>query len=350
MRIHRVIPTAMATALIAFVTPALAQGEPSKPRQLVINASGGSQAAALRQAYWTEFEKQNGIKIVDTSPVDFGKLRAMVESGNVLWNISEIGGQDGFRATQMKLAEPIDETIVDRSKFVPAARMSHVFSANVYSTVIAYRPDAFPNGAPRSWADFWDVQKFPGPRSMRNHPVDNLEAALLADGVPLDNLYPLDVDRAFKKLDEIHPHISVWWTTGQQPAQLLVDKEVFLATGWNGRFYDIMRKGAPLAIEWNGGILKQSSWIVPRGAKDKNWAMRMIAMQTDPRKQAEYAVALGYSGTHTESNQYVPEAVRSMLPLYPENAAKQTWLDQEWWTVNGSAMAERWNKWMLSKQ
>ncbi|MGE0719134.1 MAG: hypothetical protein AB7P02_27060, partial [Alphaproteobacteria bacterium] len=101
-RIHIVAAVA---AMLAAV-PAVAQNEPPKPRQIVINASGGAQAASLRQNYWSDFEKQTGIKVVDTSPVDFGKLRAMVESGNIGWNISEIGGQDGYRATEMGLAEP----------------------------------------------------------------------------------------------------------------------------------------------------------------------------------------------------------------------------------------------------
>src|SRR5262245_15447153 len=227
-----------ATSLLP--TGVLAQSEPPKPKQLVFNASGGSQIASLRENYINDFEKETGIKVIDTSPVDFGKLRAMVESGNVTWTITEIGGQDGYRVTEMGLAEPIDAKIVDRSKFQPQAQMSHVFSPSCYSTVIAYRPDAFPKGAPQSWADFWDVTSFPGPRSLRNHPVDNLEAALMADGVAADKLYPIDVDRAFKKLDAIHKHINVWWTSGQQPAHLLVDKEVELATGENGRFDDFI--------------------------------------------------------------------------------------------------------------
>ena len=135
-------------AVIAAPGKGLAQAEPPKPRQLVINASGGSQIASLRQNYFNDFEKDTGIKIVDTSPTDFGKLRAMVESGNVVWNITEIGGQDGYRVTQMGLAEPIDAKIVDRNKFQPQAKMSHVFSPSCYSTVIAYRQDAFPKGAP----------------------------------------------------------------------------------------------------------------------------------------------------------------------------------------------------------
>jgi putative spermidine/putrescine transport system substrate-binding protein len=335
--------------MLALPARGRAQAEPAKPKQLVINASGGSQIASLRQNYFNDFEKDTGIKIVDTSPTDFGKLRAMVESGNVVWNITEIGGQDGYRVTQMGLAEPIDAKIVDRSKFQPQAQMSHVFSPSCYSTVIAYRPDAFPKGAPKSWAEFWDVASFPGPRSLRNHPVDNLEAALMADGVTPDKLYPLDVDRAFKKLDAIHKHINVWWTTGQQPAQLLVDKEVVLATGWNGRFYDLIRKEAPLAMEWNGGILKQGSWVVPKGAKDQYWSLKVLALMSDPKRQAANAEVLGYSGMHLESNQYVAEKIRPLLPLFPDNLKKQIWLDQEWWTKNGAEMGERWNKWMLSK-
>ncbi len=348
MRTRREVLAATAAALVV-PRSAFAQAEPPKPKQLVFNASGGSQIASLRENYLNDFEKETGIKIIDTSPVDFGKLRAMVESGNVTWNITEIGGQDGYRVTQMALAEPIDAKIIDRSKFQPQAQMSHVFSPSCYSTVICYRQDAFPNGAPKSWADFWDVKAFPGPRSLRNHPVDNIEAALMADGVAPDKLYPLDVDRAFKKLDQIHKHINVWWSTGQQPAQLLVDKEVVLATGWNGRFYDLIRKEAPLAMEWNGGILKQGSWIVPKGAKDQYWAMKCLAMMADPKRQAANAEVLGYSGMHLNSNQYVAEKIRPLLPLFPDNLKKQLWLDQEWWTKNGAEMGERWNKWMLSK-
>ena len=98
----------------------LAQAEPPKPKQLVFNASGGSQIASLRENYLNDFEKETGIKIVDTSPVDFGKLRAMVESGNVVWNITEIGGQDGYRVTQMGTGRA-DRCQDHRPQQVPAA-------------------------------------------------------------------------------------------------------------------------------------------------------------------------------------------------------------------------------------
>jgi putative spermidine/putrescine transport system substrate-binding protein len=101
--------------------------------------------------------------------------------------------------------------------------------------------------------------------------------------------------------------------------------------------------------EWNGGILKQGSWVVPKGAKDQYWSMKVLAMMSDPKRQAANAEVLGYSGMHLDSNQYVAEKIRPLLPLFPDNLKKQLWLDQEWWTKNGAEMGERWNKWMLSK-
>jgi putative spermidine/putrescine transport system substrate-binding protein len=199
MRTRREVLAATAAAL-AMPRLAFAQVEPPKPKQLIFNASGGSQIATLRESYLNDFEKETGIKIVDTSPVDFGKLRAMVESGNVSWNITEIGGQDGYRATEMGLAEPIDGKIVDCSKFLPQAQMSHVFSPRCYP-LSCYRRMHFLRAGYHG--RIWDVKAFPA-RAGENHPVDNLEAALLADGVALDN--SLDVDRAFRKRKDPQAH------------------------------------------------------------------------------------------------------------------------------------------------
>jgi putative spermidine/putrescine transport system substrate-binding protein len=136
--------------------------EPPKPAQVVVNHSGGSMGTAMRKAFFNGFEKKYGIRVVETSPADFGKLRAMVDSGNVEWDVTEIGGQDAIRATEMKLVEKIDDKIVDRSKYPEKARSPWVFASSVYTTIIGYRTDVFKGGTqPKSWADWWDVKKFP---------------------------------------------------------------------------------------------------------------------------------------------------------------------------------------------
>jgi putative spermidine/putrescine transport system substrate-binding protein len=335
------------TALMA-AGPAFAQAEPPKPAQIVVNHSGGSMGAAMRKAFFAGYEKKYGIRVVETSPADFGKLRAMVEAKNVEWDVTEIGGQDAIRATQMGLVEKIDDKIVDRSHYPEKVRTPYVFASSVYTTIIGYRTDVFKGGTqPKSWADWWDTKKFPGARSMRNHPTDNLEFALIADGVPKDKVYPIDFDRAFKKLDQIKPAVTVWWSTGQQPAQLLLDKEVVLATGWNGRFYDIIKKGAPVEIEWNEGALKQGSFVIPKGAKNPYWANKMLAEMSVPQQQAIYATELGYPGLNLESLNYVDAKVKPYLPtLYVD---KQFWIDDGWYAENGAKALELWNAWMLKK-
>ncbi|HUI18126.1 MAG TPA: ABC transporter substrate-binding protein [Alphaproteobacteria bacterium] len=341
-----------AAALIA-VTLALATGawsdEPPKPARIVVNDSGGAMGSWMRKAYFDPFEKLYGIPVVETSPTDFGKLRAMVESGNVEWTVTEIGGQDAVRAAKMGLVEKIDDSIVDRSKFPKEKHSPSYFSASVYSTVLGYRKDAFKDGHPTSWAEFWDVKRFPGPRSMRNHPVDNLEFALLADGVAPDQLYPIDMDRAFKKLDEIKSAVTVWWTTGAQPAQLLLDKEVVLATGWNGRFFDLILKDAPIDIEWGQGALKSGTFVIPKGAKDAYWGQKFLAFLTDAKAEAIYANALAYPGLNPDSLQYVDAKVLPYLPTEPTNLKRQFWISDEWWAENGTAAQERWNQWLLKK-
>lgn len=348
----RILKFALVSAVWAgcvVVGPVNAADHP-KPDRLVVNSSGGAVTKGLASAYFSEFEKRFDIPVVATSPADTSKLRAMVESNNVQWDVTEIVGQDALLAVKLGLLEPLDHKIIDLSHFPESLKNNkYLFPRSVYSTVLAYRTDVYKNDDhPKTWAQFWDVKEFPGRRSLRNNPVDNLEFALIADGVKPKDLYPLDVDRAFRKLDEIKPHIAVWWTSGAQPAQLLVDKEVVLATGWNGRFYDVIKKHAPIAIEWSGGAMKQSFFGIPKGAQNPYWSQQFLAVMADAKRQAVYANELGYPGLNLESIKYVNEDVKPYLVTYPDNLSKQFDISQEWWADNGPAMQERWNQWMLT--
>jgi putative spermidine/putrescine transport system substrate-binding protein len=339
------------TAVLAIGSagPVWAQAEPPKPAQIVINDSGGDMQNAMRRIFYSEFEKRYGIKVVATSPVDLGKLRAMVQSNNVEWAVTEIGGEDAIRAEQSGLLEPLDLKTIDFSKFPEHLRnRKFVFPKAVYSTVMGYRTDAYPGEKPKSWADFWNVQKFPGPRTMQNSPTDNLEFALLADGVPADKLYPLDLDRAFKKMDQIKKHVAVWWTTGAQSAQVLVDKEAVLGTAWNGRYYSLIKQGGPVAIEWNQGAIKESAFAIPKGSKHAYWGQKFLALAAEAKPQGEYADVIGYPGLNLEAIKFTDAKVAPFLPTHPDHLPKQFWTDLAWWNQNGAAVKERWSRWMLS--
>lgn len=341
--------TAIAAAASAYcaIPTALAQTE-AKPDQIVVNDSGGATQAANRETFYNSFEEKHGIRIVNTSPVDLGKLRAMVESGNVEWTVTEIAGPDALFAQRLGLLEPLDRSIVDLSRFPEHLRdREYIFPKSAYSTVLGYRTDVFPDGGPKSWADFWDVERFPGPRTMQNSPIDNLEFALLADGVPLDELYPLDVDRAFAKMDEIKPHVAVWWTTGAQSAQLLIDQEAVIGTAWNGRYYNLIKEGAPLAIEWNQGSIKESAFGIPKGAPHAQWGQHVIAAMADAELQGRYASIIGYPGLNLDATQHTDPDLVPFLPTNPEHLERQFWTNLEWWADNNVEVHERWARWLL---
>src|SRR5437870_3823962 len=142
---------------LAPAVPSWGQGS-GKPDKIVVNASGGQMGEAMRKSYADTFTKQHGIEVVLTSPPDFGKLRAMVESGNVEWTVTELS-QDAFRAAKMGLLMPIDDKIVDRSRYPKQARDRFLLTTSVYSTILGYRKDKFAAGRePGTWADFWDVK------------------------------------------------------------------------------------------------------------------------------------------------------------------------------------------------
>src|SRR5262249_23439496 len=161
---------------------------------------------------------------------------------------------------------------------------------------------------PRSWAEFWDLKKFAGPRMLADLASGNidLEFALLADGVPKDKLYPLDIERGFKSLDRVRPAIRKFWDTGALSAQMLADKEVVLGSIWNGRLQAVADKGAPLAIEWNEACLQSQYWGVVKGAKNADDAQRFIDFACQPELQANLAKLIPYGPTNRQAFKSFP--------------------------------------------
>ena len=210
----------------------------AQTRTLYVNTWGGSYMAAQDAAYFKPFTAATGIQIRTVTPVSYGKVKAQVQSGRYEFDMTSINSMMWLRAVREGLAEPIDWTIVHKDK-VPADAVvadGHGIASNIQGTNLCYRSDKFPNGGPGTWADFWDVKKFPGNRGLCiSDSPRTLIFALLADGVPREKLYPLDLDRAFAKLDEIKPHIKVWWREGNQSQQLLRDGELDMMSIWNAR-------------------------------------------------------------------------------------------------------------------
>ncbi|PZO71112.1 MAG: hypothetical protein DI640_14565, partial [Sphingomonas taxi] len=148
---------------------------------IVVNGSGGALAEMIKTLFEDPFTAETGIKVRTTAPVSLPKLKAMVESGNVEWDLTELNGDDVALATAAGWLEPIDYSIIDPENQLPEmAKLPTALVRASYSTTLAYRTDRFADKKPNSWADFWDVEAFPGPRSLENSPKGNLEFALLA--------------------------------------------------------------------------------------------------------------------------------------------------------------------------
>ncbi len=190
------------------------------------------------------------------------------------------------------------------------------------------------------------MKAFPGARALRRDPRGNLEFALLADGVKPADLYPLDVDRAFRSLDRIKDHVAVWWVAGAEPAELLASGKVALASVWNGRAHNAAVEGGPVAVEWNQGMLDSDAWVIPRNSRHPELARRLIAFATEPGRQADNTKYIPYGPVNRQAMSRIPADVAAELPTSPANLAVQFKLDSRWWADNEAQVLKRWNAWL----
>jgi putative spermidine/putrescine transport system substrate-binding protein len=220
---------------------------------------------------------------------------------------------------------------------------------NILGTALCYRTDKYPGGGPKSWADFWDVKAFPGTRSLcLSDSPRTLIFALLADGVPRDQVYPLDIDRAFKKLDQIKRHVKVWWREGTQSQQLIRDGEVDMMSIWNARATELKQQGVPVELVWNGAVRSTSTWCVIKGAPNRKLAWEFIQFASQAKPQAEFNTRLYYGPIHPDAYQLIPREIAVQLPTYSENMAISIKEDDQWEADRISQIEERFNQWLAS--
>jgi putative spermidine/putrescine transport system substrate-binding protein len=245
------------------------------------------------------------------------------------------------------LLEPLDWTNTSMQELPEVARHTNWMGHSIYAAVMGYRRETFGNNPPQSWADFWDVKKFPGRRALRKHPIETLEIALMADGVPIDKIYPLDVDRAFASLDRIKPHIHVWWTGGAQSTQLIQNGEVDLEPIWSSRLQTIIDAGAPVGTVWNQGIYAVDGWGVLKGTPRAANAVKLVSFFARSDRQAARATMLTNGPTNPKAIPGVPEDRQKYLPSHPDNISRMLASNDDWWIENREAVIERFNTWIL---
>jgi putative spermidine/putrescine transport system substrate-binding protein len=345
---RQALRTGIAAATSAIAAPYVSRSALAKEQTLYINTWGGSWERNASAAFFQPFSKATGIAIKTESPVTFAKLKAEVMTHQYDWDVTTQGQPDCVRGMRENLLEPVNYKIIDPTKLSPHAITYNGIASHALGTCLAYRKDKFPNGGPQSWKDFWDVDRFRGNRAMYKNAARVLPAALLADGVPRDKLYPLDVDRAFRKLDQIKPHIKVWWHQGSQSEQLLRDNEVDMIQMWNGRAAQLIRQKVPVQLVWNDAEILTVNWIVVRGTPRADLAWRYIQFAHQPELQAKFALTMDYGPANPKAFEYIPEAAAKQLPTWPDNEKVAYHPDPEWVGAHMNEIAKRFDAWLIS--
>jgi putative spermidine/putrescine transport system substrate-binding protein len=312
---------------------------------------GGAFQAAQRKAYFEPFQELSGIKVIESEGPDIAKVKAMVDTKNIEYDVGEFD-----RASVVNLArkgdywEPIDYALFDVEHIDQNFREKDSIAMLPYGQIIGYRTDAFKGKEPKDNADLWDVANFPGSRCLQSGSgglEPDLEVALMASGVPKEKVYPIDIDKAFASLAKIKPHVDKWWTAGAQPAQLLNDNEVTMATAWNGRIYTIMQNGAPVKAIWNNQLLRTDVWAIPKGAPNRENAQKLSAFITTAVGQARLSYIIPYGFVNNQSAAMMPPDRLAQLPTAPDIKKNLLVYNSGWWADNRDEVQGRWNKFLL---
>ncbi len=332
--------------LAAWAAPAAAQDS------LTVVSWGGAYQKSQQEAYFKPFVATAKAKIAEEEyNGEIAKIRAMVQSGSVSWDVVDVDTQTALQGCDEGLYEKLDwSKIAPKDKFVDGTILDCAVGTIVYSTIYAYDADKLKT-PPTTIADLFDLKKFPGKRALQKSPFVNLEFALMADGVARGDVYkllktPAGVDRAFKKLDTIKSQV-VWWEAGAQPPQLLASGEVVMATAWNGRIFDAVKnQGKHFKIVWDGQVPDYDFWVIPKGTKKLDLAYKFLAYASDPKVMANQSKYISYGPTNKDAIANISEDILADLPTAPANMKTALVQDYYFWGDHGEELRKRFNTWL----
>jgi len=314
---------------------------------VVYSGFGGIYEQGIRQAVLSPFQQQSGIQVdVTTGAASIAKIRAMVNAKRTEWDVVDATGPAYGQLLTENLLQNLDFSVVKTADLANPKYVSpHGVAIYAYSHNIFWNQKAIA-GPLNSWADMWNVAKFPGKRGFQNVPWYTLEVALVADGVPMDKLYPLDVDRAFRSLDRIKPHaafLDLNTLTNLVAQQEIVTGDLNLA-----RVQKITKDGIPLAYNWKEALVDVERWPILVGAPHPAQANQLINFALQPEQQLQILKNLGYSPTSKTAIARIDPEQAKDLPGTPATAPQSFYLDPEWWAKNGKAVEKRFQEWLLT--
>ena len=307
-------------------------------RQLVMVNWGGIANDGFGRFYGEPFMAENaGWRVVqDSTGPSAGRIRSMVESGRVTWDLCDSSASSSNLLGRQNLLTRIDYSIVNRENVIgPGFALEFGAAPYSFSSVLAYDSAKFPQGGPTNWADFWDLRRFPGTRLMRRDALGSLDAAQMALGKDPANLYPLDIRACLRKVQELRRN-AVYWNSGSESEQFLRTGEAVMGQIWHTRASVLEREtNGRIKFIWPQGLLQAGIFVMPRGNAGGEMAQRLLAsMLAKPEPQVGLLGFLGNGPTNPRAAALVPAELRRFNPTDPENARVQVVLDGNWWGQN----------------
>ncbi len=311
-------------------------------KEIVVVNWGGKASEVLQEVLGDTYEAETGIKVVvDGSGPSAGKIRAMVDSGAVVWDVCDSGTGSAIILTKAGVIEPINYDIVDKSKVLPEAIYSHGVGNYTYSYVLATNPKMLGGNVPKNWEDVWNVKDFPGMRTFRKSVRGMLESATMARGIPAKDVYTElgtkeGIAASIDKFKQLRDNIIIWGS-GSESQNLFLQEEVAIGNIWNTRAY-VLRQDMPegsFDVTFEGGVITPGIWVVPKGnPAGPDAAMEFIKHGQDPELQVRWLELFGPGPINPATAPLVPEDLKHWNPSDPANLMKQVFYNDTWYAEN----------------
>lgn len=345
---HPIACLALATTVCA-TTPGFAQ------EQVTIASTGGAYDRALKEAWFDPFTEATGIAVNVVSATNAemrAKASAMVKTANVSWDLYLEGEIQAASAAHREVTEDLTQ-LCDQYRSAEGLAKNACASGGALlqstATLLAFRTGDGSLSEPETWADMWDRKRFPGGRAFPNFddPWRVLAAALLADGVAKDQLFPLDVDRAFKKLDELRDDVTLWWKTGDQSVQGFRDGVYDLGQIWLTRARAMKDEGLPIDWSYKAAFLVGDRIALIKGAPNRENALKLMAFWLDnPSVQAKACSALSCTPPSAKAIALMSDEARQLMPTASDLREHVIVPDAQWINENAPMLLQRWNEWV----
>ena len=349
------------TLLLSLIlVPAPVQLLAAEAEPITIVSWGGVYQKSQRESYMKPFTEETGIQFEEVEYAgDFDDVIEQVESGDVSWQVVDVTLADAIRGCDGGYLEPIPPSILPPAPdgtpamqdFLPNTLHECAVGEILWSTLFAYNTGAFPGEAPDSVEDVFNTGAFAGRRGLRKTPRNNVEWALMADGVAPEEVYAelrtdAGIQRAFDKLDELRGSIE-WWESGSQPQEWLADGTVTISSAYNGRIFNaIVKQDQNFDYIWDGQIWEIDLWVIPRGADNLADILEFVAFATSTEPLAAQTEYVSYAPARKSSLPLIRREYRSHMPTSPANFRNSLQNDFVWWAENQERMDERFNAWL----